>query len=387
MSATLRCNQHHCCDLETVAQEFRGLDKTAPDDRFVTMSRALWTMTQPNGRITMRRLTQTALLALATTLGSGLATQANAANVCFAFQDLETEFWVAGHKAIVSTLTTAGHTVIERNAQEDVNKQLEQVRDCIAQGVDGIIMIPQDGSSASTIVAEAQKADVPIAVFNRPPADLTKGIIVVADNKTIAETATDFIVAEALAAAPADAKLTPLVIVGDLSDSNAVGRKEGFYASIAKHADRFNTPIEVASEWDAATALANLEAAVTANPKIDLLFTSSDFLFPTIRSVMEPRGMWKKRGEAGHLLMAGLDGDATACQLIKDGFVDATGVQDLYFEAESALTAILAAIKDGKMQPNAVIADPGFALTSANLATREMDMWGCKLLADGFLKK
>jgi ABC-type sugar transport system substrate-binding protein len=337
--------------------------------------------------MTMKRLTQTALVAVATAFAASMATQASAANICFAFQDLETEFWVAGHKAITTTLTEAGHTVIERNAQEDVNKQLEQVRDCIAQGVDGIILIPQDGSSASTIVAEAQAADIPIAVFNRPPADLTKGIIVVADNKTIAETATDFIVDEALKAAPADAKLTPLVIVGDLSDSNAVGRKEGFYASIAKHADRFNTPIEVASEWDAATALANLEAAVTANPKIDLLFTSSDFLFPTIRSVLEPRGMWAKRGEPGHLLMAGLDGDATACQLIKDGYVDGTGVQDLYFEAESSMKAILAAIDAGEAQPNAVIADPGFALTSANLGEREMDMWGCVLLSEGFLKK
>ena len=335
----------------------------------------------------MKRATQTAAAALLALTCGGYATSASAANICFAFQDLETEFWIAGHKAITTTLTEAGHTVIERNANEDVNKQLEQVRDCIAQGVDGIILIPQDGSSASTIVAEAQDADVPIAVFNRPPADLARGLIVVADNKAIAETATDFIVNEALAAAPAAAKLTPLVIVGDLSDSNAVGRKEGFYAAIAKHPERFNTPIEVASEWDAATALANLEAAVTANPKIDLLFTSSDFLFPTIRSVLEPRGMWAKRGEPGHLLMAGLDGDATACQLIKDGYVDATGVQDLYFEAEAAMKGILAAIEAGDAQPNEVIADPGFALTSANLAEREMDMWGCVLLADGFLNK
>jgi len=51
------------------------------------------------------------------------------------------------------------------------------------------------------------------------------------------------------------------------------------------------------------------------------------------------------------------------------------------------LKGILAAIEAGNAQPNEVIADPGFALTSANLAEREMDMWGCVLLADGFLNK
>ena len=318
---------------------------------------------------------------------AALATPASAANICFAFQDLETEFWVAGHQAITSTLKEKGHTVIERNANEDANRQLEQVRDCIAQGVDGVIIIPQDGESAVTIVKEAQENDVPIAVFNRPPSDLSRGIVVVADNATIAGQAVDFLAEQALANAEEGKQLQPLILVGDLGDPNAVGRKQGFYASIEKHGDKFAKPIEVATEWDAATALANLEAAVTANPDIDLVFTSSDFLFPTIRSVFEPRGMWKPAGEDGHILMGGLDGDATACKLIKEGYVDATGVQDLYFEADQALEAILKAIDDGEYAPNAVVEDPGFALTSANLGEREGDMWGCVLLADGFLDK
>ena len=76
------------------------------------------------------------------------------------------------------------------------------------------IIIPQDGESAVTIVKEAQSADVPIAVFNRPPTDTSKGIVVVADNKTIAEQAVDYIVEEALAAAPADKTLNAIIIVG-----------------------------------------------------------------------------------------------------------------------------------------------------------------------------
>ncbi|WP_246849514.1 sugar ABC transporter substrate-binding protein [Rubellimicrobium arenae] len=320
----------------------------------------------------------------AATVAVAMGTGAQAATICFAFQDLETEFWVAGHKAITTTLADAGHTVIERNANEDANRQLEQVNDCIAQGVDGIIIIPQDGESAVTIVQTAQDNDVPIAVFNRPPSDTSKGIVVVADNATIAEQAVDFVAQKAMEEIT-DRPIQPLIIVGDLGDPNAVGRKDGFYAALAKYGDKFAEPIEVASEWDAATALANLEAALTANPNVDMIFTSSDFLFPTIRSVLEPRGMWKPRGEDGHVLLAGLDGDATACKLIKDGLVDATGVQDLYFEAQSAMDAILASIDAGEAQPNQVIEDPGFALTADNLGEREMDMWGCVLLSEGFL--
>ena len=81
--------------------------------------------------------------------------------------------------------------------------------------------------------------------------------------------------------------------------------------------------------------------------------------------------MWKKIGEESHVTKAGLNGDKTACQLIKDGYIDATGVQDLYFEAGAALKAILSVIVEKEAQPNTVIEAPGFALTQANIATRE----------------
>ncbi len=332
-------------------------------------------------------------LLLALALLAGVVSVASAQSditICFGFQDLETEFWVAGHKAITETLREMGITVLEYNANEDPNRQLEQVRECIAQGVDGIIIIPQDGDSAVTIIREAQAADIPIAVFNRPPNDRSRGITVVADNVSATEQAVEHIAQMALRQWEITQQpITPLIVVGALQDTNAIGRREGFFNVINRYNERypgmFKDPIEVASEWDAATALANLEAAITANPDVDFLYTSSDFLFPTIRSVLEPRGKWVPRGTPGHVLMAGLDGDATACMLIEQGYVDATGVQNLFFEAELTMNRLLQAIEEGDTQPNDVLLDPGFALTSANFPWMAEEMWGCVLYFEGWL--
>lgn len=332
----------------------------------------------------------TLLLSLVFVLALAPATSAQDTTICFGFQDLETEFWVAGHLAITETLREQGIEVLEFNANEDPNRQLEQVRDCIAEGVDGIIIIPQDGDSAVTIVNEAQDADIPIAVFNRPPNDRSAGIIVVADNVSATEQAVEFMAQKALAQYEITSEpITPLILVGALQDTNAIGRRDGFFNVINRYNERypglFNEPIEVATEWDAATALANLEAAITANPEVNFIFTSSDFLFPTIRSVLEPRGMWVPTGQPGHVIMGGLDGDATACMLIDQGYVDATGVQDLFLEAELTLDGILTAIELGETQPNEVLLDPGFALTAGNIQFRRSDMWGCVLYDEGFL--
>lgn len=308
--------------------------------------------------------------------------------ICFAFQDLETEFWVAGHKAITETLRAKGIEVIEVNGNQDANRQLEQVLDCIAQGVDGIIMIPQDGESAVTIIGEANDADVPIAVFNRPPSEdnPNNALVVVADNEIITDKAVEFMAQRALRELELTGeKMKPLILVGDLGDPNAVGRYNGFYNVIERHPELFEEPIEVPTKWDAATALANLEAAMQANPDVNFIYTSSDFLYPTIRSVLEPMGKWVPRGEPGHVILGGLDGDATACKLTKEGYVDATGVQDLFEEAELTMNALLTAIEEGETQPNEIILDNGFALTSGNILWEEMDMWGCVLLEEGFL--
>ncbi len=301
-------------------------------------------------------------------------------SICFAYQDLETEFWVAGHKAIVETLGGLGINVIERNANEDANKQLEQVKDCIAQGVDGIIIIPQDGESAVTIVGEANKAGIPIGVFNRPPANKDNPtLVIVANNEVIAQAAVDHMAVEAK---KLGRKVTPLIMVGDLGDPNAVGRRQGFMNVIEANPDLFNEVIEVPTKWDGATALANLEAAMQANPEVDMIFTSSDFMYPQIRSVLEPLGRWAKIGEEGHMILAGLDGDSNACKLMRDGYVDATGVQDLFFEADTMMQAMLDAIAKGEKTPENWMDDPGFALTQANWEDRAGDMWGCKLVQD-----
>lgn len=300
--------------------------------------------------------------------------------ICFAFQDLETEYWVAAHKAITETLRAKDVRVLERNAHQDANRQLEQIRDAIAQDVDGIIMIPQDGESAVTIIGEANKAGIPIGVFNRPPADRSHpALVVVADNERIAEEAVAYM---AKAAQKFNRQMTPLILVGDLGDQNSVERKDGFYKAVNAHPDLFKKPIEVPTKWDAVTTLANLEAALQVSPDVDFIFTSSDFLYPQVKAVLEPLGKWKPIGNPDHVILGGLDGDSTAYKLMKDGYVDATGVQDLFFEADAIMEALLEAIEKGQSKPEKWIPDPGFALTQENMAEREMDMWGCRILKE-----
>jgi inositol transport system substrate-binding protein len=309
-----------------------------------------------------------------------LAEEKTVKKIAFCFQDLETEFWVAGYKAITTTLRGQGIEVLEYNGNEDANKQLEQVNDAVAQDVDGIIIIPQDGESAVTIVKTANKADVPVAVFNRPPSiQSVKAIVVVADNYAIAYDAAKYMFDQARERFnKTGEKVTAMHMIGDLGDPNAVQRANGFKKAAEENQDIVENIVEVPTKWDANTALANLKSATQANPNFNMLFCGSDFLYPQIQSVLEPLGKWVKVGDANHVIMGAVDGDSTAGKLMDEGFVDATAVQDLYFEASATMDALTAAIKAGETQPSNWIYDPGFTLTQANMAEKHDDMWGNK---------
>ena len=62
--------------------------------------------------------------------------------------------------------------------------------------------------------------------------------------------------------------------------------------------------------------------------------------------------------------------------------MDATGVQDLFFEAHDDEGDVGRRSREGEKTPENWMDDPGFALTQANWDEREMDMWGCKLFHD-----
>ena len=309
-----------------------------------------------------------------------VAEEKTVSKIAFCFQDLETEFWVAGYKAITTTLREQGIEVLEYNANEDANKQLEQVNDAIAQGVNGIIIIPQDGESAVTIIKYANKAGIPLAVFNRPPSvQSVKAIVVVADNFSISYDAATYMFQQAKARFDATGeKVVAMHMIGDLGDPNAVARADGFRKVAEENADIVSKIVEVPTKWDANTALANLKSATQANPEFNMLFCGSDFMYPQIQSVLEPLGKWVKHTEPNHVIMGAVDGDSTAGRLMDEGYVDATAVQDLYFEAEACMNALIASVKAGETTPAQWIFDPGFALTQGNMAERRNDMWGNK---------
>ena len=70
--------------------------------------------------------------------------------------------------------TLPGVTLQIEDAKDDVSKQLSQVQNFIANGVNAIIVNPVDTSATAAITKAAADANVPLVYVNRQPADVDK---------------------------------------------------------------------------------------------------------------------------------------------------------------------------------------------------------------------
>lgn len=292
-----------------------------------------------------------------------------------AFETLQTEFWVAALKAFETELAKRNIQMLQAVADGDANRQLEQVRNFVTRKVDGIIMVPKDAKACVPVIRAANAAGIPIVFFNRPPAESdAKSIAVVADNVALAKETVTFLVAQAR---QTGGRQKALHLIGDLGDINAIGRRDGFDAALSNATDIIEVVARVPTEWNNEKAYAGVVNALQKNPDISLIFSPSDVHLPSVASALKGAGKWKKRGEPGHVILGAFDGDATAYQMLVDGYLDATGVQDVYFEVEACINAVLD-VRAGKPVP-ATVLDPGFVIHAGNLQEKAPRMWGAQL--------
>jgi ABC-type sugar transport system substrate-binding protein len=221
-------------------------------------------------------------------------------------------------------------------------------------------------------IRAANAAGVPMVHFNRPPAESDAySVAIQADNRKIMQDTVQYLVDEAKRQG---GTYKACILIGNLGDVNAIQRRDGFFDIVDQHKDIIDVVARISTEWNADKAFADLTNAIQANPDINFIQTSSDFLHPQIEQVLKAAGKWHKRGEEGHVIFGGFDGDEGGYQRLLDGYLDADGVQNLFLEVDMAFKAF-EDMWAGK-KPDKLLLDPGFVITQDNLTEKRDEMWG-----------
>ena len=247
--------------------------------------------------------------AMATVMPATLAfAEGHGVTVGVSWSNFQEERWKTDEAAIKSALEAAGAEYVSADAQSSAAKQLTDIENLIAQGVDALIVLGQDTQAVIPAVQAAVDEDIPVVAYDRLIED-DRAFYLTFDNVEVGRLQA----AAVLAAQPTG---NYVMIKGSPTDPNADflrgGQQEVLQAAIDSGA------ITIVGEaytdgWQPANAQRNMEQILTEQDNnVDAVVASNDGTAGGVVAALTAQGM---QG----IPVSGQDGDHAALNRVAAG--------------------------------------------------------------------
>lgn len=229
-----------------------------------------------------------------------------------------------------------GVNVMMNDAGGDVNQQISDVETMIAQGVDALIVNPQDIEGSSPTVAMANEAGIPIIIVNGDIADENyTGFVGSTDQESGEMLGTWFM--ENL---PEGSNVC--ILEGPMGQSGQVGRMNGFKE--IGMLEYFNVLDTQTANWKRDQAMTQAEDWITKyGDKLDAIICENDDMGMGALSAAKAAGR-------DDILIGGVDGIDDALEAVKDGSYGVSVVQDAKGQGETAIEVAVKAAKGEEVE-------------------------------------
>lgn len=247
--------------------------------------------------------------------------------VGFSIASFQEERWLADRDIFIAKCNELGAGVIQQSANGNAGLQLEQCLKLLKQGIDVLVIIPQDGEKLTAVVNEANRRGIPVVAYDRLIRNCSIDAYVSYDNVRIGELQAEYLVKKA-------PRGNYILLGGAQTDYCAIQVREGQMKVLKPYIDK--GAIKVVAEqwvedWNPAVARKIVEEALAANNNnIQAVAASNDGTAGGAIKALAERKL------AGKVEVSGQDADLAGCQRIVEGSQSMTVYVPIKAEAEKA---------------------------------------------------
>ncbi|WP_411380491.1 sugar ABC transporter substrate-binding protein [Pseudomonas sp. MPB26] len=233
-----------------------------------------------------------------------------------------------------------GVTLQFEDAQGDVVRQLNQVQNFTAQGMDAIIVNAVDTAATQKMTVNAQQAKIPLVYVNRRPEfkEVPAGVGYVGSDEIKAGEIQMRYLAEKMGG-----KGNLAIMLGLLSNNATHNRTLGVKTVLKDYPD-IKIVEEQSAEWQRGKAIDLMNNWIVSGRKIDAVAANADEMAIGAAMAISQAGMQPGKD----ILVAGSDGGAAGLDAVKKGQLLVTVYQD---NKGQAVGSIDLAVKMVKKQP------------------------------------
>ncbi len=302
-------------------------------------------------------------LLLAAACVMALAAPAHAAKIGVSMALFDDNFLTVLRNGIDAQGKAGGHTVQIEDAQNDVAKQLDQIKNFVASGVEAIIVNPVDTSATQAMTDAAGKT--PLVYVNRQPINvdtLPATQAFVASNEVDSGTLETREICRLLKEA-GKAEANVYVMMGELSNQAAVQRTKDIHDVMADGTCgvKLNIIDEQTANWSRDQAQTLMTNWISAGKPYDAVIANNDEMAIGAIQAMKAAGVDMKK-----MIIGGVDATQDALAAMAAGDLDATVFQNAAGQGAGALDAAAKLIKGEKVERKVYV--PFELVTPANLA-------------------
>ncbi len=261
---------------------------------------------------------------------SGGAMTGEGKTIGISMSDFATERWKPEADLMQKQLEAKGYKVLVQEANHDVKLQNDQIDNMVAQGVQGLIIVAEDGDAAATAVDKAQKAGVKVIAYDRLIKTTSIAAYLSFNNEAVGQQQADGVMTAVDIKGGKWTKDNPLKLVmlgGSPTDNNAILFRKGQMDIVQPYVDEGIVKIvadQWVDNWDAANALKIMENILTAQKnQIDAVVASNDGTALGALQAMKAQGL------AGKVPISGQDATADGCNSIVKGELTVSILKDI----------------------------------------------------------
>jgi inositol transport system substrate-binding protein len=297
--------------------------------------------------------------------GTVMTGSAMAANIGVTMDKFDDNFLTVLRNGIQKYADDNGHKVQIEDAKDDVAKQLDQINNFIASGVDAIIVNPVDTSATQAMTDAAAKAKIPLVYVNRQPINLDTlpdNQAFVASNEKDSGTLETKEICKLLKAA-GKTEANAYVIMGQLSNQAAVQRTQDIYDVIGGPdcGVKINIIDKQTSNWNRDEAQNLMTNWLSTGTAFDAVIANNDESAIGAIQAMKAGGIDMKA-----VIVGGVDATQDALAAMQAGDLDVTVFQNAAAQGSGSVDAAAKLAKGEKVDKAVWV--PFELVTPANIA-------------------